>query len=218
VVAIVGLVIFLIVAAFLVGGTALNALQWLQPKIGEAIAVLKQQEARQLQIQNDNATQDVRAKTIENDKREQLARLEVQKENQKVVQDAKNVEEWSKRWQEWTGALIVALSNLLFWAPMIFLTAALIRWVELPQILPQVVAVFAGGFHAPQLPRHTSISNADTQDEEMVENSAFDSQLIARKETDDEKERHHAERQRARQRERDERMFALRRIAAAKRG
>jgi hypothetical protein len=53
VVAIVGLVIFLIVAAFLVGGTALNALQWLQPKIGEAIAVLKQQEARQLQIQND---------------------------------------------------------------------------------------------------------------------------------------------------------------------
>jgi hypothetical protein len=190
------LVLCLVVAAFLVGAVALDKIQWIHPAIAEQIAALKQQEVKRL--------------AIENDAREQQAKLELRKQEAQKAQALESAREWDRRWQEWLGALMIAVSNLLFWGPLTVIGMVMLKWAGILQILPQVATAFAAAFHTSPEAVHTFASTADVFETHFT---TVEPPIIAREQTTEEKERYRAERERARQRERDQRAFAQRRAA-----
>lgn len=68
----------LVVAAFILGSTTSEQLQWLNPDIAKAIANFKQQQARNLELLNDKLQEEIRGLRIDNNKRQALADAEVE--------------------------------------------------------------------------------------------------------------------------------------------
>lgn len=180
----------LIFVTFFVGAVAMGGAQWLNPKIADAMAALKTQEARQLQLQNDQTAK--------------LADLAATKQQEQDKQDLENRRTFFQHLWDSVSVLIASLSIFLPFGFITLLMGGILKWLGIPEVLQHSIEALA-----------TTREYGDSRDhgsgDGSITNYAHSTQLVGRELTRVEKQMHQEERERARQRERDERRFATRR-------
>lgn len=118
-----------VVSAFIVGAFTFNALQWLQPEIGQALARAENAKAHTLELENAEKEQELHAIQVENDKKAQLAQVEIEQTRQ-----------WNNQVADWMARLIQAIVAFLP-VGLTILCVGLTCRVVIPPLLGQYLAI-----------------------------------------------------------------------------
>ncbi|CAG0980444.1 hypothetical protein ANRL3_02095 [Anaerolineae bacterium] len=201
----------LLIAAFIVGAVALDRLQWLHSDIGPAFAQVKTEEAREKRLNNDRLEEQNRLAKIDNDHHFEIARLETEK---RQAQDTLQVEQsraWTRNLPNWIGLVVAALSDVLRWIPVVVIAYLVIRQPG-GLTIPSIRSLFGNSLR-PALARVRTFNSSVQTIEADESDSEPNTFVVVREQTAEEKERNRAQRDQAKQRERDGRFFTQRRVA-----
>ncbi|MBI5303741.1 MAG: hypothetical protein HY868_16515 [Chloroflexi bacterium] len=201
----------LLVAAFIVGAVALDRLQWLHSDIGPAFAQVKSEEAREKKLANDRTEEEIRSRKIENDHRLETTRLDEQKRQTQAALEAEQAREWNRNLPNWIGLVVAALSDVIRWIPIVVVAYLVIRQPG-GLTIPSLRSLFDNSLHpAPARVRtfNSSVKTIQADEPDSDPNPI----IVGHEQTADEKELRRAELCRAKQYERDGRIFRFRRIA-----
>lgn len=184
------LIAVLVVVTFVVGAAALGGLEWLHPEIGHERAALERERARELQIKNDRAAEALRHEQAANQQSEQSAAvgLTQQKAFSDFALDA--ARDWSARFAQ-------VLPGLIF----VIVAAFALRWVGVGLLREWVIA--QQNAPAPKTaPAQISVPALPATSAPQLDAPAAQ-RIVMRQQDAVEKERRRAERELARQRERE---------------